>query len=420
MRRFAEAVAWLWRLGPVGEGPDPGAVCIGHHDEFERIERMLRGGEVAASVVFVSRPGPIEGRLPSRARLTGTAEFETGSVEGQFVCLHGGGEAAVASSLGVHATREGKTIVFGLDPETCWGALDGYWMWPALRSFLEEALGRTLAALPPVGLLRYDDVPGTAYHQKIGAAKSDRKARRRAEEVIDAFSAAGAKFNIALSSRGLLDDAEVPLDEVWPSATAAYAEAVARGVAEPVCHGYLHLAAGPLARGEFDPREFADEECGEAGRKIDVTMDFIEQTTGFRPSTFVAPTWGYGEGVLEALAVRDLIAWQPPEPGPLLDERGLHETLFSTVEGQHGLDYRPLRAMAEAGVPPTIVLHGGLLDQRMQRLKRDRDVVTAARLSLRRDLHRLPRVEGIEWVGATDLLSSLRAHEAVPAGGGAR
>ena len=414
MRRFAEAVSWLWRLGPVGDAPDPDAVCIGHHDEFELLDRMVSGGEVAATVTFASRPGPIEGRLPSRARMIGTAEFETGVVEGQFVCLSGG-DPVVGSSLGVHATRGEKAIVFGLDPETCWGALDGFWMWPALRSFLEEALGHGLATLPPVGLLRYDDIPGTAYHQKIGAAKTDRKALRRAREVVDAFSAEGAKFNIALCSRAFADGAEVPLDRIWPEALAAYSGAVRDGVAEPICHGYLHLSASALARGEIDPREFADEESGEAGRKIDATMDFIETATGFRPSTFIAPTWGYGEGVLEALSARGLIAWQPPEPGPLLGDGCLRETLFSTVEGQHGLDYRPLQVMAEAGVPPTVVLHGGLLDQRMVRLKRDRDLLTAAKLAFRRDLHRLPRLDGIEWVGATELLSTLRAHQAVPA-----
>jgi hypothetical protein len=141
MRRFVEALAWLWRLGPVLDEPAPGAVGFGWQEEAASLEASLHAGELAATAVFANRPGPVESSLPSRARRIGTARFESGAtVSGQFAVLHGG-TPAVSSSIGVHATRDGDSMVFAIDPEACWGALDGFWLWPALREFLGDVLG---------------------------------------------------------------------------------------------------------------------------------------------------------------------------------------------------------------------------------------------------------------------------------------
>ena len=50
----------------------------------------------------------------------------------------------------------------------------GSWAIPPLASFLPEVLGRPLVTLPPVGCVRLDDAPGTAYHQ----VQRNREARR--------------------------------------------------------------------------------------------------------------------------------------------------------------------------------------------------------------------------------------------------
>jgi hypothetical protein len=170
VRRFAGAVAWLWRLGPV----------------------------------------------PSRARVHGVADFGEGRrVVGQFAVLHGG-KPDLRSSLGVHTVRDGNWIVFGADPDTSWGALDGFWVLPALAEFLVDVLDRPLVMMPPLGWVRYDDVPGTAYHQIAGRDKPDAKVRSRIEKLIDLFGEAEGVLNIAIVPRAHRDGADVAVDEVWP------------------------------------------------------------------------------------------------------------------------------------------------------------------------------------------------------------
>ncbi len=413
--RFAEAAAWLWRLGPLLSSPSEESVAIGWHEDAEELDDLVRTKRVRGAVIFTSRPGPETGCLPSRARLIGVADFGDGArVTGQFSVLHGGdGYPAIQSSLGVHATRNGNWMVMAVDPETCWGGIDGFWLWPALADFLSTTLRTPLVMLPPIGLVRYDDVPGTAYHQRQGRAKPDKDAARRAERVVAAYRAAGSTINVAISSRAFIDGQEVFLDQVWPEAVRAFAGGVEDGSLEPICHGYLHLEAEALARGEIDPHEFALDGSEEAARKIDTTLEWIRKTMGVDASTFVAPNWAYGAGLLEALRERKLPAWLPPAPSPLLSGIDLRETLFSTLEGLHQLDYAPLECLAGAGFPPTVVMHGGLLDQRMERLKASRDLGTAARLAFHRDIFRLPRLKGVRWVGSAEMLARIQAHDKV-------
>jgi hypothetical protein len=60
-------------------------------------------------------------------------------------------------------------------------------------------------------------------------------------------------------------------------------------------------------------------------------------------------------------------------------------------------------------MPPVVVLHGRLLDDRLVH----RDFLALARLALRRDLARLMRLRGVRWVGAQELVALLRAHDAI-------
>jgi hypothetical protein len=407
---FAGAVAWLWRLGPVLDSPDPSAVGLGWLEDASELHALVDAGRLAGAAIFATRPGPNHGPMPSRARVAGVASFGEGRrVAGQFYVLHGG-RPAIRSSIGVHAVRDGRWMVLGADPDTSWGALDGFWVLPALADFLVDLLDRPLVMLPSLGWVRYDDVPGTAYHQIIGHDKPDENVRKRVARVAKLFGRNGARLNIAIPSRALVDGREVGADEVWPQAVAAIRRGIEDGTLEPVCHGYMHLDTDAWAKGEINPREFRGVDREEADRRLEVSLEWFERALGVAPQTFVAPTWAYGAGLMEALAGRGLPAWLPPQPGPLVADGNGRETVGSNMEGLYRLDYGPFGALAEAGFPPSIVIHGGLFDMRSASLHKITEARTTARLILRRDLFRFPWVPGVRWIGAGELLDRLRGH----------
>lgn len=410
---FAEAVAWLWRLGPVLDSPHPDAVGLGWLGDSAELDALVGAGRLAGAAVFATRPGPFDGALPSRARVNGVASFGSGRrVAGQFYVLNGGngGKPVVRSSLGVHAVRDGRWMVFGADPDTSWGSLDGFWVLPALADFMTDVLDRPLVMLPPLGWVRYDDVPGTAYHQISGSDKPDAKVRRRVEKAAKLFRENDSVLNIAIASRALVEGSEVAVDEVWPQAVDAIARGVEQGVIEPVCHGYLHLNTESWAAGEISPKEFENVDREEAGRRLDVAAGWFEQALAVKPQTFVAPTWAYSPGLIAALADRHLPAWLPPAPAPLVATGNGRETITSSMEGLYRLDYGPFGAMAEAGLPPSIIVHGGLFDPRPDMLRKLREAPSTARLAWRRDLFRFPWVSGVRWVGARELLNRFEGH----------
>jgi hypothetical protein len=418
IRPFAETIAWLWRLGPLLGSPQRGAVGLGWLEDAAELRSLLDAGELAGAAIFVTRPGPEDGPIPSRARFSNVASFGEGKrVFGQFSLLSGG-TPAVRSPIGVHAVRDGGWMVFGADPEGAWGALDGFWVLPALADFLVEVLDRPLVMLPSLGWVRYDDLPGTAYHLISGRDKPDGKVRRRVERLAEQFGEAGGCLNIAIVPRALRDGEDVPVDAIWPQSIAAIADGVGEGAIEPVAHGYMHLDLDAYrASGEVNPREFASVARAEAERRLDISLSWFEATFGAVPRTFVAPTWAYGPGLLEALAERGLPAWVPPEPGPLVANGNARETLFSTLEGLHRLDYGPFAALAEAGLPPSVIVHGGLFDSRIVYLRKLREAPTTAKLVMRRDLQRFPWVEGVRWIGAGEMLDRLRGHDRIEVDG---
>jgi hypothetical protein len=410
MARFAEAIAWLWRLGPVLDAPEPAAIGLGWLEDATELHALHRARRLAGAAVFATRPGAEIGPIPSRARRTGVASFgRDRRVVGQFPVLHGG-NPAVRSSIGVHAVRDGRWMVFAADPDASWGTLDGFWILPALADFMAEVLDRPLVMLPPVGWVRYDDLPGTAYHQLIGRHKPERKVRRRIEKVVKLFGETRSRLNLAIASRALMDGSEVAIDEVWPDSIAAIGRGVEQGVIEPVCHGYMHLDTEAWAEGKISPLEFANLDREEADRRLDVALAWLEQTFGAESPTFVAPTWAYGAGLLAALADRGIPAWLPLEPGPLVVDGNARETVFSRMDGLFRFDYGPLGEMAAAGFPPSVVVHGSLFDPRGRTLRKVREAPTTARLVVRRDLFRFPWVPGVRWIGANELLARLRAH----------
>ncbi|MDQ5809100.1 MAG: hypothetical protein M3320_10530 [Actinomycetota bacterium] len=361
-RGLAELVAWLWRLGPVGEEPAADAVAFGAADRAEELRALVRERRLAGAVIL--------------------------------------GEGA----------REERVLSV---PAAPWGDLAFVPVLTALASFLPGVLGRPLVALPPVGCLRLDDAPGTAELQLLDRAKPDAKERRRIDAMVRALDASKSVLVAAVAARAFDGRGEVvPIEQVWPESFALIADAVERGLMEPACHGLLHLDPHEHAQGRVAPKEFLRLSREEAGARLDEALAWMRERLGPARS-FIAPAWGYSEGSLEAAAERDLATWTWPEPGPLLDGHLLRETLLDGLPGLTGLDYAPLERMAVTGVPPTVVFHGRLLADRLPRLREARDVLSLARLVRRRDLERIAALRGVRWVGAQQLVERLRAHEAI-------
>ncbi len=408
----AAALSWLWRLGPVLDRPAPGAVAFGAADEQDDLLALLEEGRLAGIVLLCPEPGPAAGRLPARRRAHGIARFNGGPLRWEFTVFEGG-TPAVRTGLGIHAVRDGACLALALDPATAWTEYRGSWALEPLAAFLPELLGRPLVTLPPVGCVRLDDAPGTAQHQVQGNDKPDWRERRQIESMRRAYRRAGARLNVAVCSRALVDGQEASIEQVWPRSTAALAAGVSEGTFEPVCHGYLHLDMDEHAAGRVEYREFQALDEAEAGRRIDASVAWQQETLGRAPETFVAPAWSYSDGALAAAAARSLPAWLPPALEPLVDGANVHETANNGFRGLHRLGYRQLISRATHGLPPTPVLHGGLLDLRMMHLKASRDAVTFARLVPRRDIVRLAGLPGIRWIGAGEFLRILRAHDTI-------
>ena len=399
-RPAAEGLSWLWRLGPVLDSPAPAAVGFGSDAEGSALRELVERGDLAGAVVFST------GRTA-----TGVARFPAGErVRGDFTMAQSG-TPVVESSLGVHAAREDGVLFLGADPEAWWQRLEYHWVLEALEPFLAERLGRPAVKLPPVGVVRLDDAPGTAQLQMQGRSHSDSRQRARLRSLRLAFGTPGARLNAAVAAEALAQGRRVPLDEVWPSSIAQIRSGVAEGTFEPVCHGLLHLVPEKMERGEVDWLEFSELDREEASRRLEIALDWQERVLGRRPATFVAPAWGYSEGALQAATDHGLAAWLPPKPGPLLEGPHLRETLNPALEGIHKLDYTPLARWAAAGRPPTLVLHGWLFDKRMELLRPAHDYASLARLFLRRDLLRIPGIDGVKWIGAGDYADLIRAHD---------
>jgi len=409
-RPLAEALAWLWRLGPVLDEARPGAVGLATGEEAATLEKLLRGGRIAGAVVLCGGPDAEDPGLPKLARVRGRASFSEATVSGPF-CVFQEGDPVVRSSLGAHAVVRRGLLFLGADPGG-WGRVSEFWVVPLLARFFVETLDRPLALLPAVGCLRWDDVPGTAQHQLEGRAQSDRAMARRLARLVPRYRRGQARLVVAVASSALVDGQEVPLEEAWPRSLAVLRAGVAASVLEPACHGTLHLDAEALARGVVDPREFARLSAAEAGRRLDRALDWMRRSLG-EPASFVAPAWAYSAGTLQAARERGLPIWRPPRPGSLLDGGELYETLGHSLRGIVGLDYRALTSLAAVGLPPTVVLHGGLLDHRLSTLHPLRDISAILRLLVSRDLDRLPFLSGIRWVGAGDLARELASHAEV-------
>lgn len=399
------AIAWLWRLGPVLDAPDSDAVGLGGPEDEAELRSLVERGGLAGAALF----------LPGRA-VEGVASFGRGArVRGSFSVLDEG-TPAIRSSLGTHAVCDRRTLVVGAGPADWWGRLEYFWVLEALADFLPGVLGRPLVKLPPVGVVRIDDVPGTAQLQVKGTAKSDSEQERLVRGLASAYGRAGAVMNVAVPAEALLEGARVPIDRVWPRATAALAKGVSEGALEAVCHGLLHLVPEALERGEIDFYEFRELDRDEAGRRLDIALAWHEGALGARPPTFVAPAWGYSAGALEAASERDLPAWLRPDPRPLLDRGNLRETLNPALRGLQLFDFAPLTRLAAVGFPPSLVFHGRSLDPRPQSPWPPRHPLTLARLALHRDILRVPRIPGVRWVGAGRFAELLQAHhEAEPA-----
>ncbi len=410
---IASALGWLWRLGPVLGKPDPQAVGLGDREEESELRSLVAEGKLAGAAIFRGGPGPVQGEGVVQREIEGTANFSGGGrVDGRFTVFDGNSGVS-CSTVGNHAVRQESILLLGAVPDDWWGRLGGFWVLESLMEFLPGVLERPLVLLPPVGVARIDDVPGTALQQVRGTAKGDRAQARLSAAISRAFARHDACLNVAVPAEALMDGERVALDRVWPRAVAGLRAGVEGGAIEPVCHGLLHLVPEALAEGRVDFLEFSQLDREEARRRLEIAAPWQERVLGMKPPTFVAPAWGYSDGALRAAADLGLPAWLPPMAGPLLEAGNVRETLDPALSGLHAFDFRPLSRFAASGLPPTVVFHGRSLDPRPQGFLPPRDPVMLARLALKRDIYRVPGIEGVKWLGAGDYVDLLEAHERI-------
>ena len=412
-RPVAEALTWLWRLGPVGDVPHAGAIALGTVAEVGALAAAVRSGAAAGAIVLVTEPGAEDGPLPERRLRTGTAGFASGARVHDDYIVFGGGRSVVRTRVGDHAVLLGdRVLAVGADLAGRWGYLGAYWALSEIEEFAVEVLARPLLKLPAIGSVRLDDVPGTIQLQLEGRAKGDDFARKRVGELHRDYRRAGGKLSVAVPARAMHDGEPVPLEQVWPQGVAALRAAIEDGTFESVCHGWLHYDAQASGPGRVEPREFLDLDEAEAGRRIDAAIAWQTEQLG-APGTFVAPAWGYSDGARAALASRGLPAWHRAAPEPLIVDGNPRETLIGAGAirgGVYRLDYGSLRRLADAGLPPTPVLHGSLLDDR-RTAPIASNLLMYARLTLKRDSVRLPEIGGVRWLGAAELVERYRDHD---------
>ena len=368
--RLATALAWLWRLGPLLRSPRSGAIGFGGQGDDAELSSLVGEGRLAGAVIFI--------------------------------------EAATAPP---RDAGDGLLRV-GADPDAEWGLLGFHRILEPIAGYMIERLDRPLVLLPRIGMLRIDDLPGTAQHQLEGRAKSDRRQRRRLRRYVKACRRAGAVLNAAVPAQAFREGERVPLDRVWPGSISALREGVAQGrggagLPRPAAprHGAPRARRGrvqgvrqPQRGGGGPPDRRRPRVAGErAGR-------------GSTPSS--PPPGPTARAALAAAARRGLPCFTRCEPGKTYEPGLISETLKGGL-GISGLDYRPLAALAALGLPPTLVLHGTMIDARTGGFDLPRELPTALRLFLRRDLSRLPGVKGLSWVGASDFALTLARHDEV-------
>ena len=410
-RDFTGVLQWLW--GESG-GANEVRVGIGTAGEASELQRLVSEGRIQGAVVLCA-PSAGEGGDGGRP-LRGTAKFENGHLRGGFweprPETAGRTLPALTSGLGTHAFVGQGLLWVGAPADGDWGSLRVVWVLSVIRSFLEGSLGLSVRALPPIGCLRLDDMPGTAEFQLHGKAKSDRKQARFARRLAGAAARSGSVLNIASACRALADgDASrrVPLEQVWPRAVEELRAGVAAGAMEPVCHGYLGLVPEALDRGEVDYHEFGTLSRAEARDLLARIVAWQRQHLG-ETSTFVAVDWTYSDGALAAAEDVGLAAWLPPAPAPPLRGHRMRESLHGPLDGVSGVDLRPLAWLADCGLPPTVTLHGRSFDNRRAAFRIPRDSVPLVRAYLRRDIFRLLGLGGVEWVGASRMRAALEEH----------
>jgi hypothetical protein len=415
--RLAASLAWLWRLGPLLEAPREGAVAVGGIEDAEPFVAALATGGIAGAIVCAPDPGPARGPVPARRATEGPTHFgPLGSVCDAYPVFEGG-TPVVSSDRGPVAVLSEGMLVLAVEPDLEWGRFGMHWVLEACATYLLERTERPLALMPAVGMLRIDDLPGNAQQQAEGRAKGDRRQRARMRRYVRACERGGAVLNTAVPAEAFVsgeDRTRVPLDQVWPDSIGELRKGAAAGAIEPVCHGLLHLDTEELAAGRIEFREFAKLDKEEAGRRIDRAMAWQREAIG-PPRTFVAAAWAYSEEALEAVAERGVPCFRRCTAGTVYEPGQAFETLRSG-EGIFRLDYRPLGSLAALGLPPTLVMHGTLIDARGISTRLPADGFAAARLYLRRDLSRLPLLESLRWVGAGEYMELLDRHSRVEVG----
>lgn len=413
-RSLADAMSWLWRLGPVLDRPASDLVGIGCVEEAAELQRLVKARDLAAAVVFADDDGPAVGLVPARRRVTGRARFSGVQVRGRFTAFSDG-RPAVRSSLGTHAVEKDGVLFIGSGVGD-WGELHFFWALRLLADFFVHHFDGPLVGLPPIGCLRLDDIPGTAEKQALGKAKSDATQERAIGKLLRMLEETRSRLVVAVAARALSDGEFVPADHVWPRALAAIRQGVDRQLLEVACHGLHHLSLARWGQGDVDAGEFDGLSQEQAGHALDQALVWLEGNLG-PAETFVAPAWKYSEGTLRAAAERGLTAWLPARPGPLLQGMVLYESLNNGLPGLVACDFGPLRSLTGVGMPLTVVFHGRSLDDRLRTLLAERQFLTLLRLAVRRDISRVCALPFVRWVGARELIERLELHGEISVAG---
>ena len=176
-RAFTEAIAWLWRLGPVQLEPSGRAMGFGAAGEAGTLGRLIARGQLAGGVVFAASETGDRPLRPGSRVAEGIADFPDGRAKGAFTVFREG-RPVLRSGLGAHAVEQDGVLYLGASPGD-WGTVSAYWLFGVIAEMLQRTLARPLIMLPPLGCIRLDDVPGTGLQQLLGRDHPDSTMARR-------------------------------------------------------------------------------------------------------------------------------------------------------------------------------------------------------------------------------------------------
>lgn len=244
---------------------------------------------------------------------------------------------------------------------------------PVWFSLMENALffndGLPHIAPGPYAAVRIDDVPVTG-ESYIKQGYTEFRGCAEIRAIQRASSRYGARIEYMLTENVLKDGRLMPAQEVAPKAFGLLTDLYRKGEINVGGHGYVHLDVTAYRQyGKIEAREFLT--LGEAETRT--AMQSIKQWAGRTFSKdnmgFVAPAWGYREGITRPVA-RGLFSYiadsnqrlQRSAAGDLFGSVrsgcvSMFETWRSGMSGIRMADRKVFGAYLGAGLPVHLMLH---------------------------------------------------------------